>query len=89
MPNLPPLRFTLFGGYKTRPSYQLTAIGKVKAEELRVSGPKGEVVAALENSGPCTITEITNEAKISSESIKRILNVLIRDGWVRKTVVEE
>ena len=90
MPNLPPIKLTLFGGSKTRANYQLTAKGKIKAEEFSVSGAKGEVIGALENSeSPCTVSEIANTARMSPSKVRQIIQVLIRDGWVRKVTSEE
>lgn len=86
MPNLPPVKLTLFGGgkQKSRANYQLTALGKTKAEDFNVIGTKGEVVMALENVGPCTIAEVANEIKMSPQKVKIIMQSLIRDGWVRR-----
>lgn len=85
-----PLKVTLFGGPKTRANYMLTEKGKTKAEEFNISGAKGEVVMALENSeSPCTIAEIANAARISPNKAKQIVQILMRDGWVRKVTSEE
>jgi len=84
MSNIPPVKLTLFGGQKYRSNYQLTALGKTKAEQISVSGTKGEVVMALENIGPCTLSELSNETKLSSGAVKQVMQTLIRDGWVRK-----
>ena len=84
MPNIPPVKLTLFGGPKYRSNYQLTALGKTKAEQINISGTRGEVVMALENIGPCTISELANEIKMSPAYVKQAIEVLIRDGWVSK-----
>ena len=89
MSNIPPVKLTLFGGQKYRSNYQLTALGKTKAEQINVSGSRGEVVMALENIGPCTIAELSNETKMSPTGVKQVMQVLIRDGWVRKVSAEE
>lgn len=90
MPGVPPIKFTLFGGRKKqRPNYQLTTLGKTKAEETRIGGPKGEVLMSLENNSPCTIAELASDTKMSPGMIKQILNNLTRDGWVRKVTTEE
>jgi DNA-binding MarR family transcriptional regulator len=90
MPNIPPVKLTLFGGGpKSRANYQLTAMGKTKAEQINVSGTKGEVVMALESIGPCTLSEIANETKMSPTHVKQVMQVLIRDGWARKVTGEE
>ncbi len=77
------------GGTKTRANYQLTQLGTTKAEQINVSGTKGEVVMALENIGPCTISELANEAKLSPAKVKQAINVLVRDGWAQKTAGED
>lgn len=84
MGNLPPVKVTLFGGPKSRSNYQLTSLGKTKAEQISVSGAKGEIVSALENVGPCTISELANETQMSPVKAKQIVQILIRDGWVNK-----
>lgn len=89
MSNVPPIKLTLFSGPKSRANYQLTALGKTKAENFNVIGAKGEVVTALENVGPCTVSELANEIKMSPTRVKQIMQVLVRDGWVRKVTSEE
>lgn len=81
---------TLFGAKepKARANYQLTPLGKTKAEEFRVTGPRGSVMSMLDDSGPSTIGEIASEAKMSPERVKRILNSLQADGWVRRVSSE-
>ena len=88
MGNLPPVKLTLFGGQKYRSNYQLTQLGKTKAEQINISGARGEVVMALENIGPCTISELSNETKMSPARVKQVMQVLIRDGWVMKVTGE-
>jgi len=89
MPNVPPIKLTLFGGQKYRSNYQLTSLGKTKAEQIDISGSKGEVVMALENIGPCTLSELANETKMSPVKVKQVMQVLVRDGWARKVSSEE
>ena len=84
MSNIPPVKLTLFGGPKYRSNYQLTALGKTKAEQINISGTRGEVVMALENIGPCTISELANEIKMSTTHLKQAMGILIRDGWASK-----
>ena len=73
---------------KARANYQLTPLGKTKAEEYRVTGPRGSVMQMLDDSGPSTISEIANETRMSSERVKRILNSLQADGWIRRVSAE-
>ena len=90
MSNIPPVKLTLFGGgTKQRSNYQLTQLGKTKAEQINISGARGTIVMALENIGPCTISELANEVKMSPVNTKHVMQILIRDGWVRKVSAEE
>lgn len=89
MSNIPPVKLTLFGGPKHRSNYQLTQLGKTKAEQINISGARGEVVMALESIGPCTISELSNEVKMSPTHVKQTMQILIRDGWVSKVTGEE
>jgi DNA-binding MarR family transcriptional regulator len=89
MANIPPVKLTLFGGAKQRSNYQLTALGKTKAEQINMSGSKGGVVAALENIGPCTVAELANEIQMSPAQVKQVMASLIRDGWARKVTGDE
>ena len=89
MGNIPPVKLTLFGGPKYRSNYQLTTLGKTKAEQINISGARGEVVMALENTGPCTLSELANETKLSPTHVKQVMQILMRDGWARKVGSEE
>ena len=89
MPNIPPVKLTLFGGPKFRSNYQLTPLGTTKAEQINISGTKGEVVMGLENIGPCTISELANEIKMSPAHVKQTMEILVRDGWARKVKNED
>lgn len=84
-----PINIKLFSGPKYRANYQLTSLGKTKAENFNVIGAKGEVVTALEGVGPCTISELANEIKMSPQKVRQIIDVLIRDGWARKVTGED
>ena len=85
-----PLKVTLpHGGVKAKPNYQLTSLGKSKAENYDMTGAKGEVVTALENIAPATISELSNETKRSPANIKQVVHILIRDGWIRRVTGDE
>jgi len=84
-----PVKITLFNGPKYRANYQLTSLGKTKAENFNVNGTKGEVVMALDGVGPCTISELSNEIKMSPTKVRQVMDVLIRDGWARKVTGED
>jgi len=89
MSNIPPVKLTLFGGPKQRANYQLTALGKTKAEQVNITGARGEVVMALENIAPCTLSELSSETKMSPIQVRQVMQILMRDGWVRKMSGEE
>ncbi len=87
---IPPIKLTLFGGsQKSRANYQLTALGGAGAENFNITGAKAEVVNALENVGPCTISQLANETKMTPANVKQIMQVLVRDGWARKVSSED
>lgn len=74
---------------KTHSSYNLSPLGKTKAEEYAVSGPKGNVMVAINEIGPASVKEICEETKYNPEKVKAILRELIRSGYVRKASEEE
>ncbi len=87
------IKFQLFGGAKAKrklmPHYGLTPLGKIKAEEFHISGPKGEVMAALESNGESTISEIAESARMTPERVKQVLQSLVANGYVRKVATED
>lgn len=74
-------------GHKTRSSYQLTTLGRSKAESGNLAGVKGSIVMALDNADgvPCNSYELSNSLRISRSVVKQALQGLIADGWVRQT----
>lgn len=86
---VPTLPIQRHGGLKAKANYQLTSLGTTKAENFNLAGAKGEVVMALENSAPCTTAELANETHLSPNRVKHIIEILIRDGWVRKVSGDE
>ena len=90
MSNMPPVKLTLFGGgTKHHSNFELTQLGKTKSEQINISGTKGAIIMALENIGPCTLSELSNETRISPAQVKQVVQILIRDGWARKISTEE
>jgi len=88
--NYVPSRLFSHDGAKPKANYMLTAKGKIKAEEVSVSGAKGGVVMALDASDtPSTISELSNMTGMSPQKVKQVMQVLIRDGWARKTGADE
>ena len=63
-------------------SYGVTTLGKQKAEEFAMSGPRWKVLAHLAEDGPSSMSEIMRETNLSDEKVKLILRGLIADGYV-------
>lgn len=72
----------------TRQSYNVTQIGKVKAEEFALSGPRLTVLQHLSEDGPCSITEVSKECNLSDDKTKLILRGLMADGYVQPVTHE-
>jgi len=70
-------------------TYGLTQLGKTKAEEFSLTGPKWEVLACLNENGPSSVAEISEEVNTTTEKVKAMLKGLIRSGYIRQISVEE
>ena len=66
-----------------RQSYGVTSLGKQKAEEFSLSGPRWQVLAYLAESGPSSVAEITKDVGLSDEKVKLILQGLLQNGYVQ------
>lgn len=66
-----------------RQSYAVTSLGKQKAEEFSLLGPRWQVLAYLAESGPGSMSEVARECNLSEEKVKLILNGLIENGYVQ------
>jgi len=73
----------------THHTYGLTQLGKTKAEEFSLSGPKWEVLACLSENGPSSITEISTEINTSPDKVKAMLRGLLKNGYIRQVSAEE
>jgi len=73
----------------THHTYGLTQLGKTKAEEFSLSGPKWEVLACLSENGPSSITEISTEINTSPDKVKAMLRGLLKNGYIRQVAAEE
>ena len=62
----------------------LTTLGKSKAEQHTLNGPKYDVLDMLDSAGPSTISEIAEECKMGINKAKSIVKSLTMDGYVRK-----
>ena len=79
---------TFFGARRrvkvgVRQSYGVTALGKQKAEEFSLSGPRWQVLAYLSENGPSSVAEVTKECSLSDDKAKLILKGLIQNGYVQ------
>lgn len=67
---------------KPKPNYQLTALGRQKVEEAKVSGSELRILEAIETSSPCNLLEIAREARMSPEKAKVVMRHLLEYQWV-------
>lgn len=72
----------------TRCNYQLTALGKTKAEKFGVEGPSWDVLAYLDENGQSTLRDISEGAHLSEEKSRNILKRLISSGYVTSVSTE-
>lgn len=81
-----------FGARKVRvghrQSYNVTALGKRKAEEFSLSGPRLQVLQHLSEDGPSGVPEVSRETNLTDEKVKLILQGLISDGYVQPVAHE-
>lgn len=66
-----------------RASYGLTELGKTKAETFSLEGPTWEVLAYLDENGPCSFNELVEGCHMKTENMKTMLKRLIVSGYVR------
>ncbi len=71
-----------------RCTYQLTQLGKTKAEEFGLSGPSWDVLAYMDENGASTIKEVAEGCHFSPEKTKEVLKKLIDSGYVRRVTTE-
>ena len=64
-------------------SYGVTPLGKEKAEQLALSGPRFKVLDYVSEQGPCGMDEIARECGMSGEKVKVVLTQLMNDGYVQ------
>lgn len=64
-------------------TYGLTTLGKTKAEEFALHGPKWEVLATLNENGPSSVSEIADETNMNATKVKGILRDLKASGYIQ------
>lgn len=70
-------------------TYGVTPLGKTKAEEFALDGPKWEVLATLNENGPSSVGELASETKMPADKVKRMLGELIKSSYVRRVGADE
>ena len=66
-----------------RQSYNVTALGKEKAEQQALTGPAWKVLAYVSEEGPASVNEIEKEVGMSNEKVRMVLRNLIENGYVQ------
>lgn len=64
-------------------SVSLTPIGKQKAEQFALEGPKFDVVATLLEGGTQSIGEISSKVGMSANKVREVCKSLARNGYVK------
>jgi predicted transcriptional regulator len=64
---------------------QVTPLGKTKADGFSLPGNKWRVLTMLDDSGPSSIKEISEELNIPEAKAKGIVKSLITSGYVKKS----
>lgn len=64
-------------------SYGVTPLGKQKAEEFALSGPRLKVLQHISENAPCSVTEVEKECGMNNEKVMVILRTLMNDGYVQ------
>ena len=87
------MRFPIFGKQKDTlvaptedkkdTSVALTPLGKQKAEQFSLEGPKFDVMATILESGTQPIGEISSKVGMSANKVKEVCKSLARNGYVK------
>lgn len=67
----------------TKSSYNVTVLGKQKAENFDLEGPRWTVLAYLAEQGPASVSEVVKETNLGEEKVKLILRGLMQNGYVQ------
>lgn len=74
-------------GSKAIARYELTPLGKIKAEDGSVNNMnQAEIIGALDDdaAGQMTKRELVNQTKLQDSQVSIALNKLVRVGYVRR-----
>lgn len=69
---------------KSELTVALTPLGKQKADAFSGEGPKFDILATLNESGPSSISELAQETGMSPVKVKHVLKELAKAGYVRR-----
>ena len=72
----------------TRTNYQLTALGKTKADKLEASGPMWDVLAYLDENGQSTLRDISDGTHFSQDKTNEVVKRLVASGYVASVSTE-
>lgn len=64
---------------------QVTPLGKTKADGFSLPGNKWRVLTMLDDAGPSSIKEISEETNLPEAKVKAIVKSLIQSGYVKKS----
>ena len=70
---------------KTTSTVGITESGKREVSRFSSRGPAFEVLAALEDKSPQTVTQIAETAQMQSGETIKMLEILKRQGYIRFT----
>ncbi len=62
----------------------LTQLGKAKSEKFDLPGAKWRILSILNESGPSSLRDITEEIGMDGEKAKAICRELITEGYIKK-----
>jgi DNA-binding MarR family transcriptional regulator len=78
----------LFGSKKekigTRSVYQITALGKQKADKADIPGNRWRILNILDEN-PCSIKEIADDTGLPEDKIKGMVKDMMESGYIRKS----
>jgi len=64
-------------------SVSLTPLGKQKAEQFALEGPKFDIVATVLEGGTQSIGEIATKTGMSANKVREVCKSLARNGYVK------
>jgi len=67
----------------------ITSLGKQKAEAFAGSGPAFNILARLNEEGPCSIGELARAENMEEDKVKHILRSLRSEGYISVQRVRE